>query len=104
MFIKNAKFKPQPSTPMQAFASMRGTHFMEIDDKGGEIVQRYESFMRDRGLDMDNRQRGSNIEECEGIKIHGQEMHTSRGSKLMNFDCLHLICAYSCACLHCIRF
>ena len=29
---------------MHAFASMRSTPFMEIDDKGGEIVQRYESF------------------------------------------------------------
>ena len=29
---------------MQTFASMRSTPFMEIDDKGGEIVQRYESF------------------------------------------------------------
>jgi hypothetical protein len=29
---------------MQAFASMRSITFMEIDDKGGEIVQRYESF------------------------------------------------------------
>jgi hypothetical protein len=34
---------------------------------------------------MDNGQSGSNIEECEGIKILGQEKHTSRGSKLMNF-------------------
>ena len=41
---KNARFKPQPSTPMQHFASMRSTPFMEIDDKGGEIIQRYESF------------------------------------------------------------
>ena len=32
-------------------------------------------------------QRGSNIEECEGIKILGQEKHTSRRSKLMNLDC-----------------
>jgi hypothetical protein len=36
--IKNARFKPQPSTPMQAFASIRSIPFMEIDDKGGEIV------------------------------------------------------------------
>ena len=49
-------------------------------------------------------QRGSNIEEKRWIKILGQEKHTSRGSKLMNFDWLHLICAYSCACLHCIIF
>ena len=26
------------------FASMRSTPFMEIDDKGGDIIQRYESF------------------------------------------------------------
>ena len=32
---------------MQTFASMRSTPFMKIDDKGGEIVQRYESFGRD---------------------------------------------------------
>jgi hypothetical protein len=44
MSIKNARFKPQPSIPMQAFASMKSTPFMEIDDKGGEIVQRYESL------------------------------------------------------------
>ena len=35
--IKNARFKPQPSTPMQSFISIRSTPFMEIDDKGGEI-------------------------------------------------------------------
>jgi hypothetical protein len=45
--IKTARFKPQPSTQMLAFASMRSTPFMIIDDKGGEIVQRYESFGRD---------------------------------------------------------
>jgi hypothetical protein len=44
---KNARFKPQPTTLMQAFASIRSTRFMEIDDKGGEIVQRSESFRRD---------------------------------------------------------
>jgi hypothetical protein len=44
--------------------------------------------------------RESNIEEWRRIKILGQEKHTSRGSELMNFDCLHLICAYSYACLH----
>ena len=36
---KNARFKPQPSTPMQAFTSMRSTHFMEIDDKGGRLYK-----------------------------------------------------------------
>ena len=38
-------------------------------------------------------QRGSNIEEWRKIKILEQEKHASRGSKLMNFDWLHLLCA-----------
>jgi hypothetical protein len=71
VFIKNEGFKCQPSTPMLAFASMRSSPFIEIDDKGGEIVQRYERFGKDYGLDMENGQRGSNIEEYEGIKILG---------------------------------
>jgi hypothetical protein len=41
--------KIQVSTiyPMLAFASMRSTPFIEINDKGGEIVQRYEIFGKD---------------------------------------------------------
>jgi hypothetical protein len=35
--IKNARFKYQPSTPMQSFVSIRSTPLMEIDDKGGEV-------------------------------------------------------------------
>ena len=41
------KCKIQASTiypKMHTFASMRSTPFMEIDDKEGEIVQRYERF------------------------------------------------------------
>ena len=34
---------------MHTFVSMRSTPFIEIDDKGGEIVQTYESFERDLG-------------------------------------------------------
>ena len=34
-------------------------------------------------------QRGSNIEEWRRIKILGQEKHTSRRSKLMNFEVGH---------------
>ena len=94
---------------------------MEINDKGGEIVQRYESFKieivqggeircENFGRDWDKEvevgyghgQRGSNIEEKRWIKILGQKKHTSRESKIMNFDWLDLICAYSCAYLHCI--
>jgi hypothetical protein len=37
--IKNARFKPQPSTPMLAFASMRSTPFIEIDDKGERLYK-----------------------------------------------------------------
>jgi hypothetical protein len=62
---------------------------MEIDDKEREIVQRNKARTRyDQGGEIDDvghgyGQRGSNIEECKGIKILGQK-HTSRGSKLMN--------------------
>ena len=84
---------------------------MEIDDKGGEIVQRYESFeikivqggeirgeiryksFKEIEVEYGHGQRGSNIGEKRRIKILRQEKHTSRGSKLMNFDWLHLICA-----------
>ena len=72
---------------------------MKIDDKGGEIVQRYESFeieivqggeiryksSKKQRLDMDM-DKESNIEEKRWIKILGQEKHISWGSKLMNFD------------------
>ena len=43
------KCKIQASTiypKMHTLASMRNSPFMEIDDKGREIVQRYESFGR----------------------------------------------------------
>ena len=93
---------------MQTFPSIRSTPFMKISDKGGEIVQIYESFGGDWDKEVEVEhgygQRGSNIEEKRWIKILRQEMHTRRGSKLMNFDWLHLIFAYSCACLHCISF
>ena len=67
---------------------------MEIDDKGGETVQRYESLKIEivqggeigHGHGHGHRQRGSNIEEKKWIKILGQEKHTNRGSKLMYFD------------------
>ena len=63
---------------------------MKIDDKGGEIVQRYESFGRDWDKEVEvghgHGQRGGNIEELRRIKILGQEKHTCRGRKLMNFD------------------
>ena len=78
---------------------------MEIDDKGGEIIQSYESFKieivqggeiryeifgRDRNKEVEvghgHGQRGSNIEEKRWVKILGQEKHTSWGSKLMSFD------------------
>ena len=56
--------------------------FMVIDDKGGEIVDK---DMND-GKDLDKirtwiRKQASKLRR---IKRLGQEMHTSRGSKLMN--------------------
>ena len=55
--------------------------------KGEEI--RYEKLKEvghGHGHGHGHGQRGSNIEEKRLIKILGQEKHTSRGSKLMNFD------------------
>ena len=41
--MQDSSLNHQPQT--YTFASMRSSpFFMEIDDKGGEIVQRYESF------------------------------------------------------------
>ena len=61
----------------------RNIPFIEINDKGGEIETKIWQL---GDLDMDNGQRGSDIEESRRIKILRQEKHTSRGSKLMNFD------------------
>ena len=69
---------------MHTFTSMRSTPFMEIDDKGGEIVQRYESFeiMVVRGerqdmkalgeierLDIDMDKEGATLMKRDGSKI-----------------------------------
>ena len=84
---------------------------MEIDDKGGEIYKDMKALGEietkiswEVGFGHGHGQRGSNIEEWRRIKTLGQEKHTSRESKLINFVWLHLICAHSCACLHCISF
>ena len=81
--IKNARFKWQPSIPRATLYIKRCTPFMKIDDKGGEISTK---ILRKVGFGHEYGQRGSNIEELRRIKILGQEKHTSRGSKLMNFD------------------
>ena len=69
---------------------LRRTPFMEIDDKGGEIGQRYESFLsfgeRLEGLDMDMDKEVVTLKNKRGSNIFGQRKHTSRRSKLMNFD------------------
>jgi hypothetical protein len=41
--IKNTRFKYQSSTPMRSFVSIRSTPFMEIDDKGEKLEQRYKN-------------------------------------------------------------
>ena len=65
---------------MQAFASMRSTPFMEIYDKKGEIVQRYESLggevdkdikdmRKKQKLDMDMDKEGATLKNGEGSKF-----------------------------------
>ena len=44
--IQDSSLNHLPQTYI--FASMRSTPFMEIDDKGGEIVQRYKSLYKGR--------------------------------------------------------
>jgi hypothetical protein len=61
---------------------------MEIDDKGVEVGQRYESFLsfRERLERLDMDKEGVTLKNVRGSNILGQRKHTSRGSKLMNFD------------------
>ena len=59
---------------MHTFASMRSTPFMEIDDKRGEIVQRYESFGKDRDKEVDvghghKQRRGATLKDIKGSKF-----------------------------------
>jgi hypothetical protein len=75
--IKNARFKYKPSILRATLCIKRCTPFMEINDKGGEIITK---ISWEVGFGMDNGQRGSNIEELRMIKILGQEKHTSRGA------------------------
>ena len=77
--------------------------------KGEKVEQRYDHGISWTTKDIfqggeikDGHGQGSNIEEKMDQNSRTKEKHTSRGRKLMNIDCLHLICAYSCACLHCI--
>ena len=72
--------------------------------KGERNEQRYELSLDEKGGDE---MRVRSWTWIKRINILGQEEHTSRGSKLMNLvelSCLHLICAYSCACLHLHEF
>jgi hypothetical protein len=48
---------------MHSFVSMRCTPFMEIDDKGGEIGQRYEIHGEEVEVGHGHGQRGSNIKQ-----------------------------------------
>ena len=101
IFIKNARFKCQPSTPMQPFVSKEAYLLWKLMTKEERLEQRYEMHHGEKyKLDMDNGQRGSNIEELRRIKILGQEKHTSRGSKLMNlFVCIWFVHSHVLACI-----
>ena len=119
MSIKNARFKPQPSTPKCIPLHQWEAHLLwKLMTKGEKLYKDMKAFIRGKDklckgrdkiwklkrLDMDMDKEGATLKKRDGSKFLGQEKHTSRGSRLMNFDWLHLICAYSCACLHCISF
>ena len=111
---KKWSFKCQPSTPIQAFASMRSTPFMEIDDKGGEIVQRYESLRerlrrRSRSWTQTWTKReqhwrmwgdqGATLQNMRGSKFLDKRS-TQVGGKLMNlFDCIWYVHIHVIACI-----
>jgi hypothetical protein len=67
--IKNARFKCQPSTPMQSFISIRYTLFIEIDDKGERLVQRYHGKL---DLDMDMDKEGATLKNMKKSKFLGK--------------------------------
>ena len=53
---------------MHTFASMRSSPFMEIDDKGERLVQRYYGKL---DLDMDMDKVGATLRNVRGSKILG---------------------------------
>ena len=99
------RFKPQPSTPMQAFASMRSTPFMEIDDKGGEIVQRYESFGKDWDKEIEvghgHKQRGeATLKDVKRSKfLDKRSTQVGGASSWTLIDCIWYVHIHVLACI-----
>ena len=54
-------------------------------------------------LDMDMDKEGATLKNGEGSNSWTREAN-KQGERAHELDWLHLICAYSCACLHCISF
>ena len=83
--IKNARFKCQPSTPMQPFVSRDAHLLWKLMTKGERLRQRYYNWGFGHGRwtwKMDKE--GATLKNGEGSKFLDKEKHTSRGSKLMN--------------------
>ena len=104
MSIKNARYKPQPSIQKQAFASMRSTPFIEIDAKGGEIVQRYESFWKDWDKEVEfghgHKQRGgATLKDVKGSKfLDKRSTQVGGASSWTLIDCIWYVHIHVLAC------
>ena len=113
------KYKTQASTiyPKCIPLHQWETHLLwKLMTKGKRLYKYMKAFIRGRDklckgrdklwklrrLDMDMDKEGATLKKRDGSKFLDKRSTQVGGSKLMNFDWLHLICAYSCACLHCI--
>ena len=73
--------------------------------KGEKLEQRYvnaswgevESCIMGRSRKLDLDKKGATLKNGERSKFLDKRSTQVGGAKLMNFDWLHLICAYSCA-------
>jgi hypothetical protein len=84
---------------------MKSTPFMEIDDKGGEIVQRYESLRerlrwRSSYLDMDMDKEGSTLKNREGSKFLDKRSTQVGGASSWTFiGCIWYVHIHVLACI-----
>ena len=104
---KNARFKCQPSTPMQPFVSRDAHLLWKLMTKEERLYKdmKYARGIREKlDLDMDMDKEGATLRNWEGSKFLDKRSTQVGGASLWTFGWLHLIRAKSCACLHCISF
>ena len=95
------RFKSQPSTPSAALCINKLMHafYGHWWQRGRNCGQRYERW---EGFEHGGHGQGSKLASWEGSKGLDKRCTQVGGASSWTIDWLHLICAYSCACLHCI--